>query len=127
MRTPLPGKRVRGSQTGRPILALLDLLGRRWILRVIWELRAESLGFRSLQQKCGRMSASVLSQRLRDLARAGVAETDECGDYRLTPAGRELLSALMPLHGWAEGWARAVAKNPPPADYSSPKRRSARR
>ena len=30
---------VRGSRTGRPIMALLDLLGRRWTLRILWELR----------------------------------------------------------------------------------------
>jgi len=38
-RTPKPGTRVRGSRTGRPIMALIDLLGRRWALRVVWELR----------------------------------------------------------------------------------------
>ena len=32
---------VRGSRTGRPIMALLDLLGRRWTLRIIWELRED--------------------------------------------------------------------------------------
>jgi DNA-binding HxlR family transcriptional regulator len=30
---------VRGSKSGRPIMALLDLLGRRWTLRILWELR----------------------------------------------------------------------------------------
>jgi hypothetical protein len=33
---PLPGRAVRGSTTGRPIMALFDLIGRRWTLRVIW-------------------------------------------------------------------------------------------
>ncbi|HEV7693887.1 MAG TPA: hypothetical protein VGO52_23840 [Hyphomonadaceae bacterium] len=36
-------RKVRGSRTGRPIMALLDLLGRRWTLRVIWELRGEPM------------------------------------------------------------------------------------
>ena len=41
---PVMKKRsVRGSRTGRPIMALLDLLGRRWSLRIIWELREASL------------------------------------------------------------------------------------
>ena len=39
MTTPKPGRRVRGSATGRPIMALLDLLGRRMTLRILWELR----------------------------------------------------------------------------------------
>jgi DNA-binding HxlR family transcriptional regulator len=104
-------------------MALLDLLGRRWILRILWELRAESLGFRDLQARCGRMSPSVLSQRLRDLRNAGMAEQDERADYRLTANGAALVAALLPLHRWAEDWASSL----PPATGSSPKKRSPRR
>jgi DNA-binding HxlR family transcriptional regulator len=39
MPTPRPGEPVRGSATGRPLIAALDLFGRRWSLRIIWELR----------------------------------------------------------------------------------------
>jgi DNA-binding HxlR family transcriptional regulator len=126
MPTPLPGKRVRGSHTGRPIIALLDLLGRRWILRILWELREETLGFRALQERCGRMSPSVLSQRLRDLSRARMVERDERGDYRLTAPGGRLLAALLPLHKWAEDWAKSATELPP-ASRSSPKKRPALR
>jgi len=41
---PRPGRPVRGSRTGRPIMALLDLLGRRWVLRILWELREAGYG-----------------------------------------------------------------------------------
>src|SRR3954451_2726326 len=97
---PLPGRPVRGSATGRPIMALLDLLGRRWALRILWELRSETLGFRELQARCDGMSASVLNQRLRELRAAGIIETGEAG-YALTPRGRELLKAFKPLESWA--------------------------
>lgn len=127
MQTPLPGKRVRGSRTGRPIMALLDLLGRRWILRILWELRGQSLGFRALQARCGPISSSVLSQRLRDLGSARMVERDERADYRLTAPGARLLAALLPLHQWAEDWARSPAIDLPPATRSSPKRRAPRR
>src|SRR6202051_1493113 len=83
----LKKRSVRGSRTGRPIMALLDLLGRRWILRILWELRAGSLGFRALQARCGQMSPSVLSQRLRDLQTARIVEAGEGADYRLTAPG----------------------------------------
>jgi DNA-binding HxlR family transcriptional regulator len=95
-------------------MALLDLLGRRWILRVIWELREESLGFRALQARCERMSPSVLSQRLRDLVEAMIVEQDAAGSYRLTAGGRALLVALQPLHRWAEDWA-GPQSSPAPA------------
>jgi len=57
--TPLPGRPVRGSATGRPIMALLDLLGRRWALRVLWELRSGPVpSFRELQSRCGGVSST---------------------------------------------------------------------
>jgi DNA-binding HxlR family transcriptional regulator len=53
-----------------PIMALLDLLGRRWAMRVIWELRSEELTFRQLQQRCEGVSASGLNSRLHELREA---------------------------------------------------------
>jgi hypothetical protein len=48
---PRPGRPVLGSTTGRPVMAALDLFGRRWTLRVLWELRDGAVGFRLLQQR----------------------------------------------------------------------------
>ncbi len=105
MPTPKPGKPVRGSQTGRPIMALLDLLGRRWALRILWELREESFGFRALQDRCEAMSPSVLSQRLIELQEAGIVQQNEDADYMLTQNGITLLQSLAPLNDWALHWA----------------------
>jgi DNA-binding HxlR family transcriptional regulator len=85
-------------------MALLDLLGRRWALRVIWELREGPLLFRSLQERCEGMSSSVLNQRLRELRDAGIVDTG-AGGYRLTDEGQRLLRALSPIDPWAERWA----------------------
>jgi len=100
---PLPGEPVRGSTTGRPIMALLDLLGRRWALRVIWELRDGPLQFRTLQQRCAGMSSSVLNQRLRELRTAGIVELGDDG-YQLTAEGHGLRDAFAPLDAWAKRW-----------------------
>lgn len=105
MTTPKPGKPVRGSQTGRPIMALLDLLGRRWTLRILWELREGNLGFRALQERCDAMSPSVLSQRLMELQEADIVQQNEGGTYILTREGRDLLQSLAPLNDWARHWA----------------------
>ena len=106
---PQPGRPARGSATGRPIMALLDLLGRRWALRVGWELRdGEPRSFRHLQSACDEASSSVLNQRLRELRAAGVVERDPAG-YRLTLRGAELLELLLPLDAWAQAWAAAGA------------------
>jgi DNA-binding HxlR family transcriptional regulator len=101
---PKPGRPVRGSSTGRPIMALLDLLGRRWALRLIWELREEPLSFRDAQARCGGISSSVLNDRLTELRAAGIVEA-AAGGYELTAEGRELLELYPPLNAWAERWA----------------------
>jgi DNA-binding HxlR family transcriptional regulator len=100
---PRPGVSVRGSDTGRPIMALLDLLGRRWALRVIWELRDEPLSFRQVQERCGGVSSSVLNDRLGELRAAEIVEVGGAG-YRLTDEGRQLLDLYPPLNDWAERW-----------------------
>lgn len=103
---PAPGRSVRGSRTGRPIMAALDLLGRRWSLRVLWELRDGALTFRGLQERCGGVSPTVLNSRLAELRAALLVEGSDGEGYLLTPSGRKLLAALAPLKGWAEAWAR---------------------
>jgi DNA-binding HxlR family transcriptional regulator len=103
-----PGQKVRGSRTGRPIMALFDLLGRRWALRLLWELRHGPLGFNALQARCDEVSPTSLSQRLRELRAAGVLD-DAGGAIGLSPEGEQLLAALEPLNEWAARWARRVS------------------
>jgi DNA-binding HxlR family transcriptional regulator len=85
-------------------MALFDLLGRRWALRVIWELSEETLSFRALRERCDSMSTSVLNERLSELREAQIVEL--CPDgYRLTREGQTLLHDLQPLKRWARRWA----------------------
>jgi DNA-binding HxlR family transcriptional regulator len=94
-------------------MALLDLLGRRWVLRILWELRdGDSVNFRQLQSRCDSMSPSVLSQRLTELRDAGIVEMRTGDGYRLTEEGSSLIYSLAPLSDWARRWAkRARPKN----------------
>ena len=105
MAAPRPGRRVRGSRSGRPLMAALDLLGRRWALRVLWELRGEAQSFRGLRERSGGLSPSVLNARLAELRDAGLVTQGDAG-YELTSRGRALGRALEPLQDWAERWAR---------------------
>jgi DNA-binding HxlR family transcriptional regulator len=86
-------------------MALLDLLGRRHALRVIWELRDRALTFRELQAACGGISSSVLNERLAELRSADIVSRGE-GGFELTEEGRELHAAYEPLAAWASRWAK---------------------
>lgn len=107
-------KSVRGSRTGRPIMALLDLLGRRWTLRILWELRHGPLTSRALRAACDDASPTVLQARLSDLREAGLLKLDRGRGYGLTPLGEDLLQAFLPLHAFADRWA--VAREPSSMD-----------
>lgn len=81
--------------------SVLELLGRRWAMRIVWELRRDRLGFGDLQRRLG-VSPSVLSARLADLTEAGVCETESEGRrYCLTGRGRDLARVLFELNRWA--------------------------
>ncbi|MFF4226012.1 winged helix-turn-helix transcriptional regulator [Streptomyces abikoensis] len=116
MATPRPGGPVRGSTTGRPLMAALDLFGRRWSLRILWELREGPLGFRPLQKRCDDMSSSVMRQRLTELLDAQVIHQLPDSRYGLTPLGQEARHALNPLARWAEHWAATI--DPQGADHA---------
>ncbi|GAA1214842.1 hypothetical protein GCM10009665_00810 [Kitasatospora nipponensis] len=89
-------------------MAALDLFGRRWSLRILWELRAGPLGFRPLQKQCDDMSSSVMRQRLTELLDARVIHQLPDSRYELTPLGQEARDALNPLAHWAQRWAAAI-------------------
>jgi DNA-binding HxlR family transcriptional regulator len=108
---PLPGRPVRGSTTGRPVMAAMDLLGRRWSLRLVWELRDGSIGPRALLERCEGLSSSVLYQRLGELVAARVVHRSD-GQYALTRYGESLGKALDPLNQWAVRWSRALDSPP---------------
>ncbi|HJV86288.1 MAG TPA: winged helix-turn-helix transcriptional regulator [Noviherbaspirillum sp.] len=106
-----PGKSVRNSRSGQAIMALLDLLGRRWALRILWELRTgERLSFRALQETCQISSPNALNTRLKELRHAGIVDLQNGGGYGLTLTGHALLKALGPLASWADDWARSVGR-----------------
>lgn len=88
-------------------MAAMDLLGRRWALRLLWELRDGPRGPRDLLASCDGLSSSVLYVRLRELDAAGLV-TGGTDGYALTDIGGDLGRALRPLDRWAQRWAGEV-------------------
>ena len=110
MPTPKAGTKVRGSQTGRPIMVILDLLGRRWTLRILWELHQSGPhSFRSLQKRCGDISPTILNSRLKELREAGIVDLREGEGYFTTQQGIALGKVIEQLNTWAKGWAEHPA------------------
>ena len=105
--TKKPGMRVRGSTTGRPLMVLLDVLGKRWSLRILWELRAEMLTFRDLQSRCGEISPTILNLRLKELRELRLIELSSDG-FGVSDWGKKIGKQLTQLDGLASEWARDI-------------------
>ncbi|MGB5809157.1 MAG: helix-turn-helix domain-containing protein [Polyangiales bacterium] len=89
-------------------MAALNLLSRRWVLRILWELRDGSLGFREIRARCDAMSPDTLSTRLRELREAGLVSQSNDSRWALTALGTDLGPAMKALDLWSRRWARAV-------------------
>jgi len=96
---------VPGSSTGRPIVRLLELLGKRWSLRILWELRDGRLTFRELREHCDDVSPTSLNVRLKELKTLGLVDHDNNG-FGYSPLGAELGMQLLTLSEWSAKWDR---------------------
>ena len=85
-------------------MILLDLLGRRWTLRILWELRDGPLTFRALQTACEQVSPTVMNDRLRELREAGFVVLRKSEGYALTKLAEELGDLLVPMDDLAKRW-----------------------
>lgn len=105
MSVPIPGKPVRGSKSGQPIMALFDLLGRSWAMGIIWHLKKGPSTFRNLQDYCESISPTTLNKRLQELKDAYLVKRTLDG-YALTEKGEALFRLLNPFGKFAKEWAQ---------------------
>jgi DNA-binding HxlR family transcriptional regulator len=110
-----PGARIRLTLQGMgssyyqfcPVAKAMELLDERWTMLIVRELVTGSQHFNELRRGVPRMSPTLLSKRLSQLVRAGIAERhDDNGDvrYTLTTAGRELQPVVEALGIWGTRW-----------------------
>ena len=92
---------LRRATTSPQMARSLDLAGRRWALRIVWELRVGPLNFRALQTACGEVSPSVMQRRLHELRDFGVIEKIPRLGYRLSASGERLFQVLAQLDKWS--------------------------
>ncbi|MDR3568324.1 MAG: helix-turn-helix domain-containing protein [Syntrophobacteraceae bacterium] len=102
-----PGTKIRGSESGSPINAIFDLMGRRWALGILWYLGDGPLKFRELQDRCGGVSPSILNRRLKELREADIVARTVDG-YILTERGKELRLLIVPVAKWSVDWSKEV-------------------
>lgn len=84
-----------------------EVLGELWTPLVVRELLCGSRRFNDIHRGVPRMSATLLTQRLRKLEDMGIVERRRCAtgwEYCLTQAGEELRPIVVGLGHWGARW-----------------------
>ena len=96
-----------GAICDTALVAAFGLLGKRWNGIILGTLGAGPVGFAELRRGIGQITDSVLSDRLTELAAAGLVERSVTDarppgvSYGLTAQGRALVPILGQLATWA--------------------------
>ena len=96
------------SKNRRPIMRLIDLLGKKWMMRILWELTKDPCSFRNLQERCGNISPTVLNNRIKELISVDLVGKAKPNGYCLTDMGVELVELFHPLNSWVKKWDKAI-------------------
>lgn len=90
--------------------AALNVLGQKWVMRIIRELGDRTQRFCELQDALGGANSATLSQRLKLLEDEGLIERRAISavppwvEYSLTPKGSDLRVAIGGIDRWADRW-----------------------
>jgi DNA-binding HxlR family transcriptional regulator len=108
-----------------PIEATARILGSRWTLQIIHNLR-EPRRYCELQEQVGDVNPTTFSQRLRFLEQEGLVQRLPISlaprhvIYELTEMGKELLPVLDDISNWATRWLPLeIGENPANSPHRS--------
>jgi DNA-binding HxlR family transcriptional regulator len=93
-----------------PVSKAAEVLCQRWTPLIVRELLVGSSRFSDLRRGLPGCSSALLSQRLKQLVRAGVVRRSGAGGtsaYELTEAGLELFPIVNALAVWGQRWVRS--------------------
>jgi DNA-binding HxlR family transcriptional regulator len=94
---------MRGYGQYCPIALAAEVFAERWTPIIIRNLYLGCARFNEILDGAPGLPRSVLSQRLRNLERAGVIERAPAG-YALTPSGADLAQVCLELGAWGARW-----------------------
>jgi DNA-binding HxlR family transcriptional regulator len=94
--------------------AAIDVIGGKWKALILWALHERPHRFAELRREVEGISEKMLIQCLREMEGRGIVhreiyhEVPPKVEYSLTPLGRSLNDALVPLGDWAEAHMQQI-------------------
>jgi len=93
--------------------SIVDIIGKKWNLLIIWHLRGDVLRFTKLQYRICNVNSKTITKHLRDLEQHGVitrkvfAEVPPRVEYALTERGAALLPIIESMLEWGGAYPSA--------------------
>jgi DNA-binding HxlR family transcriptional regulator len=94
--------------------AVLDLLGGKWKMLILYHLRVARLRFSELRRLVGNVSEKMLSQQLKEMVADGLLRRIDHQtvpphvEYETTPFGAELCDTMQPMCEWGARHMAAI-------------------
>ncbi|TDO25304.1 winged helix-turn-helix transcriptional regulator [Sediminibacterium goheungense] len=91
-----------------PIASTLKMVGGRWKLIIIWNLREKSFRYKELQRSIPNITEKMLTQQLSSLVEDGWVQKKDYGEipprteYSLTPLGKSFIAVLEHIYDWGK-------------------------
>jgi DNA-binding HxlR family transcriptional regulator len=104
-----PWQRVDDEEC-RQAARVLEIVGKRWSSGILLAMARGAERFTDIAASVLDLSARMLALRLRELEQAGLVDRVIVPTmpvsirYQLTPQGRDLLTSLQPIAGYAHRW-----------------------
>ena len=87
---------------------VFDIIGGKWKILIVWDLREREKRFRELQKSVGKITDKMLTQQLRELeeaeliSRKAYPEVPPRVEYSLTLLGKSILPVIEMLEEWGK-------------------------
>ncbi len=95
---------------------IVDIIGSKWNLIIIWQLREGTLRFSELQSRMCRINSKTITKHLRDLERASILnrvvypEVPPRVEYSLTDHGRAIIPIIHVMLEWGGQYRESMAE-----------------
>ena len=86
--------------------AVLELIGGKWKLLILYHLSRERLRFSEVRRRVGRVSEKMLGQQLKEMTADGLVRRFDFKtvpphvEYEATPLGLDLCGSMVPMCEW---------------------------
>jgi DNA-binding HxlR family transcriptional regulator len=104
----MPDKKIKISQNTCSLKDVLDIIGGKWAMPIIYHLSKGKMRFRELERNVEGINTRMLVKELKNMEVNGIitrevfATVPPTVEYTLTNKGEKLLPSIVSLHSWGQ-------------------------